>query len=64
MTKRLCTVIMTFLPLCSDAASAQPGPFDSQAASIQALTVVGTDVLYAGSFGFGLFRREDRGATW
>jgi ligand-binding sensor domain-containing protein len=28
------------------------------------LTVVGTDVLYAGSFGLGLFRSEDRGATW
>src|SRR6476620_8051321 len=65
MTKRLLTVGVTFLSLCSaHAASAQPGPFDSQAASIQALTVVGTDVLYAGSFGFGLFRSEDRGATW
>jgi ligand-binding sensor domain-containing protein len=45
-------------------ALAQPGPFDPQAASIQALTLVGTDVLYAGSFGLGLFRSEDRGATW
>lgn len=43
---------------------AQAGPFDPQAASIQALTLVGTDVLYAGSFGLGLFRSEDRGATW
>jgi ligand-binding sensor domain-containing protein len=65
MTKRLLTVVMTFLSLCSaHQATAQPGPFDSQAASIQALTLVGTDVLYAGSFGFGLFRSEDRGATW
>ena len=65
MTKSLLTVIMMFLSLCSaHAASGQPGPFDSQAASIQALTLVGTDVLYAGSFGFGLFRSGDRGATW
>jgi photosystem II stability/assembly factor-like uncharacterized protein len=45
-------------------ASGEPGPFDQQAASIQALTAVGSDVLYAGSFGFGLFRSADRGATW
>ena len=45
-------------------ASGQPGPFEQQAASIQALTPVGSDVLYAGSFGFGLFRSEDRGSTW
>jgi photosystem II stability/assembly factor-like uncharacterized protein len=44
--------------------SSAPGPFDQQAASIQALTVVGPDVLYAGSFGLGVFRSEDRGATW
>src|SRR5262245_7453009 len=35
-----------------------------QAASIQALTSVGNDLVYAGSFGLGLFRSEDRGATW
>ena len=35
-----------------------------QAASIQALTSVGSDLVYAGSFGLGLFRSEDRGATW
>ncbi len=44
--------------------SSAPGPFDQQAASIQALTVVGADVLYAGSFGLGVFRSEDRGTTW
>jgi ligand-binding sensor domain-containing protein len=63
--RRLITTILTllFLPAASPAFS-QSGPFDSQAASIQALTLVGTDVLYAGSFGFGLFRSEDRGVTW
>ena len=35
-----------------------------QAASIQALTSVGSDLVYAGSFGLGLFRSEDRGINW
>jgi len=39
-------------------------PFDQQAASIQALTASGKDLVYAGSFGHGIFRSEDRGATW
>ena len=38
--------------------------FGQQAVSIQALTSVGNDLVYAGSFGLGLFRSEDRGATW
>lgn len=38
--------------------------FGQQAASIQALTSVGNDLVYAGSFGLGLFRSEDRGAIW
>ena len=42
----------------------QYDPFSQQAASIQALTSVGNDLVYAGSFGLGLFRSEDRGATW
>jgi len=42
----------------------QYGTFGQQAASIQALTSVGNDLVYAGSFGLGLFRSEDRGATW
>jgi photosystem II stability/assembly factor-like uncharacterized protein len=41
-----------------------PGPFDQQTASIQALTIVGQNVVYAGSFGLGMFRSDDRGATW
>lgn len=43
--------------------SHQPLP-DQQAASIQALTAAGDQSLYAGSFGLGLFRSDDRGATW
>lgn len=42
-------------------------PYDSygqQATSIQALTSVGSDLVYAGSFGLGLFRSEDRGINW
>ncbi len=38
--------------------------FSQQGPSIQALTSVGNDLVYAGSFGLGLFRSEDRGATW
>jgi len=42
-----------------------PGsPSDRQAASIQALTASGKDLVYAGSFGHGIFRSQDRGATW
>jgi photosystem II stability/assembly factor-like uncharacterized protein len=42
-----------------------PGsPFNQQATSIQALTASGKDLVYAGSFGHGIFRSEDRGATW
>ena len=65
MTQRALTAVMTLLLLLPvHSASGQPVPFDQQAASIQALTLVGSDVLYAGSFGFGLFRSEDRGSTW
>ena len=38
--------------------------YGQQATSIQALTSVGSDLLYAGSFGLGLFRSEDRGVNW
>lgn len=41
-----------------------PEPFEQQAASVQALTLVGREVIYAGSFGQGVFRSEDQGATW
>jgi photosystem II stability/assembly factor-like uncharacterized protein len=55
---------MLVFSLPGHSASGEQGPFDQHAASIQALTLVGSDVLYAGSFGFGLFRSGDRGATW
>src|ERR1041385_8002404 len=42
----------------------QFGSFNQQGMSIQALTSVGDDMVYAGSFGLGLFISEDRGATW
>ena len=42
----------------------QFGSFNQQGTSIQALTSVGDDMVYAGSFGLGLFISEDRGATW
>src|SRR6476660_3762777 len=42
----------------------QYDPFGQPAASIQALTSVGNDLVYAGSFGLGLFRSEDRGINW
>jgi ligand-binding sensor domain-containing protein len=45
-------------------AFATTGPFDQQAASIQAFALVGSDVVYAGSFGLGMFRSTDRGVTW
>ncbi|HEU5201495.1 MAG TPA: hypothetical protein VFT92_01780, partial [Nitrospira sp.] len=45
-------------------AFAAPGPFDQQAASIQAFALVGPDVVYAGTFGLGMFRSTDRGLTW
>jgi photosystem II stability/assembly factor-like uncharacterized protein len=40
------------------------GPMDQSAASVQALAMAGKDTLYAGSFGHGIFRSSDRGATW
>lgn len=41
-----------------------PGPFDQSAASVQALTLAGKGTVYAGSFGQGVFRSNDRGTTW
>jgi ligand-binding sensor domain-containing protein len=42
----------------------QDEPSGQQTASVQALTSVGNDLVYAGSFGFGLYRSEDRGVNW
>ncbi|MBI3355398.1 MAG: hypothetical protein HY038_01245 [Nitrospirae bacterium] len=41
-----------------------PGPFDQSVTSVQALAMAGKDVVYAGSFGHGIFKTGDRGATW
>ena len=47
------------------AAPAPPqGESEQKLTSIQALTSVGNSLIYAGSFGHGLFSSEDRGATW
>lgn len=40
------------------------GPPEQLAASVQALTISGNGVIYAGSFGHGVFQTMDRGATW
>lgn len=66
MTRRLFSTTLIVLLLSSTVsfASSPSGAYDQQAASIQAITLVGPDVLYAGSFGFGLFRSDDRGTTW
>ncbi len=45
------------------------GPSSSEPAvqpvpSIQALTVAGTQTVFAGSFGLGVFRSDDRGGSW
>lgn len=41
-----------------------PDAFAQSHASIQALTTVGKDTVYAGSFGMGIFRSDDRGGGW
>ena len=40
------------------------GPWEGAAPSIQTLVVTPDGMLYAGSFGMGLFRSADRGASW
>jgi photosystem II stability/assembly factor-like uncharacterized protein len=50
--------------LAGAAGSSQDQSYGQETTSIQALTSVGNDLVYAGSFGLGLFRSEDRGATW
>lgn len=39
-------------------------PSGRSIASVQALTMVGTEIVYAGSFGHGIFRSGDRGGSW
>src|SRR5690349_23202449 len=40
------------------------GPSEQSAASVQALVMGASGVIYAGSFGHGIFRTMDRGTTW
>jgi photosystem II stability/assembly factor-like uncharacterized protein len=40
------------------------GPADTGNTSIQALTAAAGGVVYAGSFGMGIFRSSDRGGSW
>lgn len=40
------------------------GPREQSATSVQALAISRNGVIYAGSFGHGIFRTIDRGATW
>jgi photosystem II stability/assembly factor-like uncharacterized protein len=47
-----------------DQGNFSPGGVLDEAASIQALTAVGKKTVYAGSFGMGVFRSDDRGAVW
>jgi photosystem II stability/assembly factor-like uncharacterized protein len=44
--------------------SAQGQTSLDEAASIQALTTVGKRIVYAGSFGMGIFRSDNRGNVW
>lgn len=44
--------------------STAAGPSEQSAASVQALVIDGKGVVFAGSFGHGIFRTVDRGATW
>lgn len=44
--------------------STTPGPSEQSATSVQALVIDGNGVIYAGSFGHGIFRTVDRGVTW
>ncbi|MEK6585520.1 MAG: hypothetical protein AABZ24_04175, partial [Nitrospirota bacterium] len=44
--------------------STASGPSEQSATSVQALVIGSDGVLYAGSFGHGMFRTVDRGATW
>ena len=51
--------------LCAGAAGAEPSdPFGQSVASVQALVAAGGGVVYAGSFGHGIFRTGDRGGSW
>lgn len=44
--------------------SSSANPFEQSIASVQALVMDNHGVLFAGSFGHGIFRSPDRGSTW
>lgn len=54
----------TLDPLPVSEPSTTLGYSEQAAASVQALVIGGNGVLYAGSFGHGIFRTVDQGATW
>lgn len=56
--------LMLPTPLGGAESSTAPGTSEQSAASVQALVIGGNGVIYAGSFGHGIFRTMDRGATW
>ncbi len=56
------TLLIIFSPLPGEAV--EPDASTQSNASIQALTTVGKDAVFAGSFGLGMFRSEDRGRVW
>lgn len=56
-------VVATTSQASTDAPSAG-GLSELSTASIQALAISSNGVMYAGSFGHGVFRTHDRGATW
>lgn len=51
-------------PLVMSDSPPTTGSPEQSATSVQALAISGNDVIYAGSFGHGVFRTMDRGATW
>ncbi|MGH7229893.1 MAG: WD40/YVTN/BNR-like repeat-containing protein, partial [Nitrospiraceae bacterium] len=58
VTFALCLFTFYMLGLVGPAKAQQAAP------SIQTLTTVGPQTVYAGSFGMGLFRSDDRGGSW
>lgn len=51
-------------PLGVSESSTALDPSEQSATSVQALVIGNNGVVYAGSFGHGIFRTLDRGATW
>lgn len=56
--------ILSPIPLGVSVSSTASEPSEQSAASVQALVMDGNGVIYAGSFGHGIFRTMDRGAAW